>query len=435
MDRRPANGASTLCSTETASGYSFRRNSKSTLHWATVSERKATTTALAIPEILECILSHLDSYNEVPHEPPPLRRKPLSLRHARLIYATEEKAREVWDAVVREDAEVVASAAKRATAPAPTNKSNPSSSRIYQCLFVSKEWNQAAQRVLRKRIHFSSYDRWTSFVQGSYAQASPWTKVFVLHKLASTTQPDLDQVSQNISGRIEWLELYTCSALLPPATLLRGGRIRKLILPGCVRADDEFLIMVANAAPLLQTLDLRACDRVSDVGILAIADQCSQLRMLNIGRTSGADRITSLSISAIAEKTQVDTLGLAGTNVCDEAMWQVAKCRGALIERLSLNNCSMLTNASIPRILQYTPNLTVLELRGCRQITHVRPIFEFKHMQERRRRPLLMEGCEVFETRMREEEYKMAVELWYRSRDDVRIWLEKTDLDTEMTDA
>jgi antagonist of mitotic exit network protein 1 len=82
--------------------------------------------------------------------------------------------------------------------------------------------------------------------------------------------------------------------------------------------------------------------------------------------------------------------------------------RGPKIERLSLNNCVNLSNASIPLILPSTPNLQVLELRGCVKITHVRPIVEFR--RKWRPRGVLIEGCEVFEQRMRQGEDELQRE-------------------------
>lgn len=106
--------------------------------------------------------------------------------------------------------------------------------------------------------------------------------------------------------------------------------------------------------------------------------------------------------------TDVDTLGLAGCSVGDRGIWSVATHRGPKIERLSLNNCLFLSNASIPLILSLTPNLQVLELRGCVKITKVRPIVEFR--RKWRARGVLIEGCEVFEGRMRRGEEELERE-------------------------
>ena len=106
--------------------------------------------------------------------------------------------------------------------------------------------------------------------------------------------------------------------------------------------------------------------------------------------------------------TEIDTLGLAGCSVGDRGIWSVATHRGPKIERLSLNYCLNLSNASIPLILPLTPNLQVLELRDCVKITHIRPIVEFRRRW--RARGVLIEGCEVFEARMRDGEDELARE-------------------------
>jgi len=67
-----------------------------------------------------------------------------------------------------------------------------------------------------------------------------------------------------------------------------------------------------------------------------------------------------------------------------------------------------LSNASVPLILPSTPNLQVLELRGCVKVTHVRPIAEFR--RKLRSRGVLIEGCEVFEQRMRQAEDELERE-------------------------
>lgn len=92
----------------------------------------------------------------------------------------------------------------------------------------------------------------------------------------------------------------------------------------------------------------------------------------------------------------------------DRGIWSIATHRGAKIERLSLNNCVNLSNASIPLILPSTPNLQVLELRGCIKISQVRPIVEFR--RKWRSRGVLIEGCEVFEQRMRQGEDELERE-------------------------
>lgn len=126
-------------------------------------------------------------------------------------------------------------------------------------------------------------------------------------------------------------------------------------------------------------------------------------------RWSRRDRaVLRLKTRANRRLTNVDTLGLAGCSISDRGIWSIATHRGPKIERLSLNNCVGLSNASIPLILHLTPNLQVLELRGCIKITHVGPIVEFR--RKWRSRGVLVEGCEIFEGRMRRGEGQLERE-------------------------
>jgi len=226
---------------------------------------------------------------------------------------------------------------------------------------------------------------------------------------------------------LEWLELHVCPDLLPDEKLLCSSRLRRIALPGCSKVDDSTLELIGRNCPNLEILDLRACENVTDKGILAVAEGCPKLKYLNVGRVKGGEKITCDGVDAIARYpppslftsrrlrteincrlTDVDTLGLAGCSVGDRGIWSVATNRGPKIERLSLNNCVLLSNASIPLILPSTPNLQVLELRGCVKITHVRPIVEFR--RKWRVRGVLIEGCEVFEGRMRRGEEELEAE-------------------------
>ncbi|OLL23164.1 Antagonist of mitotic exit network protein 1 [Neolecta irregularis DAH-3] len=344
--------------------------------------RRCTPHPLQLPEILDLILGFLDCTNPIPSEPAPARRKPLSLRHARLIYPTEGQASAAWEAACRDDNRI----------PQHTTAG------VYNCLTVNSEWYDSARRVLSKRLFFDDQTKWENFASQPFDRMA---NTLVLHKLKTTTQTMVNKLYQ---PRLEWLEFYVCPNLLPSPSLL-SQFLKRLALPGSARVDDEFLALVANNCPYLETLDLRACEAVSDTGLVFIADRCPNLKYLNVGRIEGGHMITCRGVGAISRQTQVDTLGLAGCDIGDSGMWDIAQYRGDGIERLSLNGCKLLTNRSIPLILRHTPNLQVLELRQCTLITNVRPIIEFK----RRGQPLV-EGCEIFEERMRDEERKMARE-------------------------
>lgn len=415
--------------------------------------------ALRIPEILYNILSHVEADVQVPHEPPPQRRRPLSLRHAFLIYGDREKAHQAWERALKEE-------------QTPSQQLFKGDGALHGCLLVNKFWFEVSRKLLYNKLHFCDSQKWRQFVHMSSDTSNSsedlitWsrsghhrslsrstaqpnlnqmaqgldakndyfdtpTKLFVLHKISNAQQSEIDLLQHQIGGHLEWLEFYTCAAIVPPIGLLSGGALQKIVLPGCTKVDDAFLKMVAANCPRLQIADLRACEKVSNEGLVALAGSCPQLKLLNVGRTQMGHLISYRGISAIARKTQVNTLGAAGCFVCDKSMWELAWYRGHSLDRLSLNGCTLLTNDSIPRILPYTSNLAVLELRGCTQITDFKSIIKFKRYQERHKREPLIEGCEIFESRMREAEFQLEMDISREILRDCVQWIYSPDYDQE----
>lgn len=373
--------------------------------------------ALQVPEILNLILEYVDSLNVIPHESTPKRRKPMSLQHALLLHGDSSATRQEWHRSQSES---------RKNSVLTTNLNRGGG--IYSCLFVNKFWYAVAVRILYKQLHFKKESSWNRFMSNSKPVDNSRPSVFVLHKLPNVQQCDLHQL-EKFGGAIEWLEFYTCPNIVPTRSLLNGGRMTKVVLPGCGRVDDKTIALVAQMCPGLEHLDIRACDKVSDKGLKFIAKHCRQLKLLNVGRTQNGDLITHRGLKHIARRTQLVTLGAAGTAIEDRTMWDFAAYRGKSLERLSLNNCKLLTNKSVPRILNHTPTLSVLELRGCTQITEMRPIVKFKRMRERLGRTPLIEGCELFELRMKEAEWLIEMEVSREVFRDCLEWIYAEDDD------
>lgn len=373
--------------------------------------------ALHVPEILNLILEYVDSLNVIPHESAPKRRKPMSLQHALLLHGDSSATRQDWHRSQSES---------RKHSVLTTNLNRGGG--IYSCLFVNRFWYAVAVRILYKQLHFKKESSWNSFMNNSKPVDNSHPSVFVLHKLPNVQQSDLHQL-ENFGGAIEWLEFYTCPNIVPTQSLLSGGRVTKVVLPGCGRVDDKTIALVAQTCTSLEHLDIRACDKVSDKGLKFIAKHCRQLKLLNVGRTQNGDLITHRGLKHIARRTQLVTLGAAGTAIEDRTMWDFAAYRGKSLERLSLNNCRLLTNKSVPRILRHTPTLSVLELRGCTQITEMRPIVKFKRMRERLGRTPLIEGCELFELRMKEAEWLIEMEVSREVFRDCLEWIYADDDD------
>lgn len=364
-----------------------------------------------IPELVHTILSFADAQNTVvPQESTPIRRRPLSYQHALLIYG---------------DAQLAQNAMKNAptVAPAPTSV-------LHTCLQVNRLFNHIARDIIGERLLFSDEQRLLQFIDCS--TSSSRTKVLVLHKLFHTRQTVLEKVAQIADFlRLEWLELYMCPKLVPPAAML-GPHIRKLVITGSRTVDDALLAQVAQKCPRLEVLDVRACEHVLDAGLHAIAGACTQLHTINVGRKNRGHLVTDAGVCELVRNNpNLTTVGLAGCHVTDRLVWQLAASCNNTLARLLLNNCPYITDALAPAALANGcfPNLLVLELRFTPQITCWRPVIEFRRRQELRGISVLVEVCEPHMRRMREQELAMDREISQRIFDDIGLWVNSCDDD------
>lgn len=405
---------------------------------------------LNIPEIVSLIIQHVDALTPIPHEVAPKRRSPMSWRHAMLLYGNRSTALEAFmDS--NNTGEFVSANQNEHTAEDNQSLdtqliySSKKMSPMLSCLLVNRMWYEETCRLLYQNLHFADSTLFTKFVeynrynsprqQGSSVIQKP--QLLVLHKLSFSSQAQIETLGRQLGGNLEWLEFYTCPRLYPTRELMRGGTLKKVIVPGCTGVNDNVVALIARDCPLLEHLDLRACEEVSDKSIRAVAHYCRNLVMLNVGRTHGGSRITNRGIRSIARHTQITTLGVAGCHINDTTVWELAIHRGRQLERLSFNNCFLLTNNSVPRILGYTTQrLSVLELRGCPLITNMMPLVLFKrYRQARHGFAPLIEGCELFESRMREAEYMLEMEISKQIFKDTLEWIYGPDSDVEYVAA
>ncbi|KAI0463050.1 hypothetical protein LJB42_003065 [Komagataella kurtzmanii] len=375
-------------------------------------KRSLSSRIFEIPEILNLILSCLDdSESRIPREKIKNRRKPLSLRHAKLVHG--EKGDRIW----RDSQEMGFFE--------PTVKE----SNLYNCLFVNKLWYQSTLEILETRFYFADERKLRSLCERPVIKkTNSQTNTLVLHKLFYTEQYVVDHLAQQISGCLEWLEFYVCPRIIPSPTFFEGNKIQKLCIPGSAVVDDSFLKSVSKNLPNLKVLDIRACELVTDAGVYYIAHSCLNLETLNVGRHSRGELITDASIGPVVRNTKITTLGVAGCNITDRSLWQLCLNRGSQVKRLSLNNCRMLTDNSLCKILHhdYFPNLTVLEIRNCLSLSNLRPVVLFKKRQIKKGIPVLVEGCEVIDHRLREQELQIDLEVSRKIISDISGWINES---------
>ena len=310
---------------------------------------KARDQALAMPEVVECILQQLDAMACEANSIGGKRRSQSQNRNSATT-ATKCDAGEVADG----DLELKGA--------------------VSACLYVNKTWSDAARRVLSNRVEFNSLVTFAKYVDSAAARDN-LCRDLLIHKTRDANNTHLAKLNQT---KLRSIEFYVCPELTPPVDMLVGGSVRRLALPGCSLSDDALMEVVARSCPRLTTLDLRACERVSDVGVVAVAKACRELRYLNVGRMQAGERITDVSLEALCAYTSIETVGLAGCDVTDTGVLAIARLRYNDISRVSLNQCRRVTSDSIVQLVKTATKLKVLELVGCSRVQAYEALLEFK---------------------------------------------------------
>lgn len=295
---------------------------------------QACRTALSIPEVVECILQSLDD--------------------------------DYWT--------TNSSILSRKTPRSEPGEEVPARGSLYHCLLVSQTFNWAATRVLSRRVELKELTRLEAYTRSS-ASKDRLCRDLLIHRVKTCDQSKFDDIEQY---RLRSLELYVCPNLVPNLQMISSGTLKKIALPGCGKVDDMVMEQIAKYCPQLEILDLRACELVTDHGLIQIANHCPRLAYLNVGRVKRAGNVTDRSIVEISMKTSVETLGLAGCAVGDEAVLSIAHHRGSQIERLSMNQCPAITDISISQLVIMAPRLQVLEIVGCHLVRNAKALCYFK---------------------------------------------------------
>ncbi|CAI4273353.1 BBL_G0003570.mRNA.1.CDS.1 [Saccharomyces cerevisiae] len=354
-----------------------------------------------IPEIVENIIKmivSLESAN-IPKERPCLRRNPQSYEHSLLMYKDEERAKKAW------------SAAQQLQDPPLVGRKEKKQGALFSCMMVNRLWLNVTRPFLFKSLHFKSVHNFKEFLRTSQETTQVMRPShFILHKLHQVTQPDIERLSRMECQNLKWLEFYVCPRITPPLSWFDNlHKLEKLIIPGNKNIDDNFLLRLSQSIPNLKHLDLRACDNVSDSGVVCIALNCPKLKTFNIGRHRRGNLITSVSLVALGKYTQVETVGFAGCDVDDAGIWEFARLNGKNVERLSLNSCRLLTDYSLPILfaLNSFPNLAVLEIRNLDKITDVRYFVKYNLWKKSLDAPILIEACERITKLIDQEENRV----------------------------
>ncbi|VEU23019.1 DEKNAAC104083 [Brettanomyces naardenensis] len=388
---------------------SVRRNLLSEL----ITEVPAAT-IFGIPEILEIIIKYVgyDDKTRIPREPIVTRRPPLSYRHSVLIHGPDQGAK-IWRRSI--------SNSSISSVVNPQHRKRARSCNLYNCMMVNHLWFAVTREILNENVFFESDDQISKF-NPNHREIK--CKTLVLHKLRTTRQSQVDNLAQNTNPvGLKWIEFYICPKLTPPVSLCTEALV-KLCIPGCRSISDDDLVSIIHKAPNLHTLDLRACEMITDASLYEVAQNCRALETLNVGRHLKGDLVSDHSICPIVRNCPIRTIGLAGCGITDRTIWELALLRGNRLERLSINHCCRLNDMGICQTIRRDmfKKLAVLEIRGL-NLSDFRSVVEFKKRQLKRNITVLVESCEYLETKIRQTELQMDLEISNRIFSDIVDWL------------
>ncbi|CAI5756830.1 unnamed protein product [Candida verbasci] len=368
-----------------------------------------------VPEILHKIISFVDEQNSnLPTESTPIRRKPLNYNHAMLIHG---------------DAEIAQRATEEIQEQLQPVYSNP----LFNCLLVNKLFFKITSDIISKKFYFSNEENLVKFINYQGPKTTSFQpKIFILHKLFQTRQYLFDKCIHYISFKqLEWFELYMCPKLFPSIEIFKqaGSNLKKLIITGSKTIDDNFLISISLHCKNIEVLDLRACEYISDFSIYQISKHLKNLKIINFGRKNKGHLISDASIIKLINCCKgLNTIGLAGCNVTDKTVFEIA-IKLPDIERLSLNNCPRLTDHCLsiftnPNTIHCFLKLKVLEFRYNSQLDNLQHLIEFKKRQEYKNKIyLLIELCEDLMAKYRAQEQELDNIISMKIFNDIMVYI------------
>ncbi|CCH62622.1 hypothetical protein TBLA_0H03410 [Henningerozyma blattae CBS 6284] len=250
--------------------------------------------------------------------------------------------------------------------------SNLDSNSLFNCLKVSKLWYHSTIPFIEtQNLTFKSFKQLETFNNNNLTKLVNYSPKSLM--LQNIHQSSI--IPQNISLKnLIHLSYHNCSKILPPIDWFVSENLqslKSLTISNNQLLDDNYLLSISPFLKNLKYLDLRACYNISDIGITSIATNCPNLIFINLNRkkhfiaTKKNHIISSISLMAIANYTNIKILGISGSSICDAGMFQLIKNRGKHLITLSINDCTLLTNHSLKIFsnnFKLLPILTRLEI-------------------------------------------------------------------------
>ena len=234
-----------------------------------------------IPEIAYKIVEYAAIQNDnSPKEVSPIRRRPLSFKHALLIHGNKELAKKSMENIP--------------SLIYPKSHSNI----LYNCLTVNKLFNAIANELISKKFYFNDEENLSKFLQGNAEHNMFKPTEFKLHRLFNLKTHHFDSLFPKFDVlNLSKIEIFMCPKFLPPQEFYHSGHnIKQIVISGSKILDDNYLMMVSKMCPNLEVLDIRGCDMVTDAGVYHLGKNCSKLTTVNLGRKVKGHLITDAGV-------------------------------------------------------------------------------------------------------------------------------------------
>eukprot|EP00899_Mesostigma_viride_P028432 jgi/Mesvir1/8774/Mv02687-RA.1 len=144
---------------------------------------------------------------------------------------------------------------------------------------------------------------------------------------------------------------------------------RQLNAIGIPHSDvcDKGLQALADFCPLLHTLDITGCDKVTDAGMMALAKNFHNFRGLDIYYCKA---ITDASMQhLVAKGGNLEYLSTGGCLGITDVTLRLLGDKCPKLDLLSVEGCNLITDVGVTSVARHCPRLKCLEVRGCPRVT------------------------------------------------------------------
>ncbi|KAL6941601.1 hypothetical protein ACO0RG_002736 [Hanseniaspora osmophila] len=330
---------------------------------------------------------------------------------------------------------------------------------LRETVSVNKTFHHISSQILNKDLKITNSGQLQKF-NNHYEFKTPSSRKSP-ERLTIVCDDSSNLQTLNVNfHNLKYLEIKNCKKMISlPRSLvnsfiLNSTTLHTLKLPGCINFSNTGLKEILGALQKAQEIDLRQCYRLTDNSIMWLVSQCSQLTSLNLNRKPPlsctldnyyskyalSDRVLH---AIIDNNLPLHTLGIAGSNISDHALWELCTGRAThfnykdkmhkvryTLKRLSCNDCRELTELSLPCILKNNgfPNLQVLEIKNNTKLeNHMTDIFKFKISKELNGIPILVSCCDYLQQKMNELQDSYNVNVIEKVLQDMTLWCNSHD--------